>query len=248
MGLARHEEFAEYFDIDSAELAVGIPHCLVASVVYRCDLKTQYTALPTVHKRPYTPWYLGVQHPGPAPALMDGDVGGADGESSAPAEPRVHGEGQIERSSDEHLRNMLGFHAWAHLTSAAGPEDFFSLTPSQALPVNTESLMLPLQNAVISGHREASRKLPLSLCDGPSGVVVEMDFGDDSGVPSNPTGLELAVALPGEESVNPRPESSASNASSCPHTRPVIFRVVSGTVGHKKLARTDSALELSGIT
>ncbi|CAE7394069.1 unnamed protein product [Symbiodinium pilosum] len=95
---------------------------------------------------------------------MDGDVGGADGESSAPAEPRVHGEGQIERSSDEHLRNMLGFHAWAHLTSAAGPEDFFSLTPSQALPVNTESLMLPLQNAVISGHREASRKLPLSLC------------------------------------------------------------------------------------
>ena len=166
--------------------------------------------------------------------------------SLQPQQSPVHGEGQIERSSDEHLRNMLGFHAWAHLTSAAGPEDFFSLTPSQALPVNTESLMLPLQNAVISGHRKASRKLPLSLCDGPSGVVVEMDFGDDSGVASNPTGLELAVALPGEESINPRPESSASNASSCPHTRPVIFRVVSGTVGHKKLARTDSALELSG--
>ena len=88
LGLARREEFAEYFDIDSAEIAVGIPHCLVASVVYRCDLKAQYTALPTVHNRPYNPWYLGVQHPGPAPALMDGDVGGADGESSAPAEPR----------------------------------------------------------------------------------------------------------------------------------------------------------------
>ena len=240
LGLASHEEFSAFVCADSGELSVGIPHCFVASVVYRCDLRTQYKSLPLVHKKPYNPWFLPAQ--GGLAMLEDAHLEGPQ-QGDASRE-----EQQAESASSEHLQKMLGFHAWAHV-AAASSQEFFSLTPSQALPVNADQLLQPLADAVFPGHR----KLPLSLLDGPKDIVIDMDFGDDSGVPnSGSSNLALAV-LPGQESANVVAEEPSSSSNSpappnpvAPLTRPVMFRVVSGTPGQKKLARTDNALEIGG--
>ena len=236
LGLARHEDFATYLIHVNETLSVSTPHCLVASVVYRCDLRSQYKNLPLCHKKPYNPWVLPVQHQGPA--LMDGAV-----DTPAAAGSRDPAPGQAEGCGSEHLRQMLGFHAWSHLKTAAGPQDFFSLTPDQALPVQSDMLMVPFSGAVTGGSQEQS-KLPLSLCDGPKGVEVHMEFAEDAGVPdSPPPSLELALTLPGAEHV---PLSSPSSGSKPPPSRPVLFRIVSGAPGQKKLARTDQSLEIGG--
>ena len=234
LGLVRHAEFAPYLCAESEQLDIGTPHCLVASVVCRCDLSTQYKSLSPVHKRPYNPRNLPVFG---NPSIMDraddgaavwgDDEGGDDG-----------GPGRVEQASDEQLQRMLGFHAWAHLVSAAGPQDFFSITPSQALPVKADSLMLPLEDVVVPGQRQANRQFPLSLCNGPRGVTVEMDFADDDGVPQSCSDLAV-MHLPGQD-------SHAPGAPPAGMSRPVMFRVVSGTVGQKKLARTDEGLQLTG--
>ena len=174
---------------------------------------------------------------------MDGDDAAAPAGSSDPAP------GQVESCGSEHLRQMLGFHAWSHLRTGAGPRDFFSLTPDQALPVNSDMLMVPFSGAITgSGSQEEPSRLPLSLCDGPKGVEVQMEFADDAGVPDEPNDLSgLALALPGAS--NPAehvPLSSPSSGSKPPPSQPVLFRIVSGAPGQKKLAQTDQALQIGG--
>ena len=225
LGLAFHHEFAQHLDV-ACTLAVSLPHSLVASVVYRCDLGTQYRALQSVHKRP------------PPPEAMSWpDV--------QALEQGPESEGAAVSASAEFERQLLQQHAWGHLCSAAGPNDFYSIAAQQALPVDAQPLMLPLRAALSS--RAKCHKLPLSLCDGPQGVSVEMNFEHDEGVPDTHASPACHIS---DELVLQKPptvsEDSASAAQAQEHREHpyIFFRVIAGNPGRKKLARADCGFQL----
>ncbi|CAE7345990.1 unnamed protein product [Symbiodinium microadriaticum] len=228
LGLTLHEEFAPHLDAVTGTLSVSIPHTLVASVVYRCDLRTQYKVLPAVHKRPQAP---GVP---PQDALLDGQV----------AEPPE----EVVAPSSGFLRSVLQYHAWEHLgSSAVGAGDFYSIPVEQALPVDSAALMLPLSDAVSGAKKHA--KIPLSLCGGPQDAFVEMNFDDDDGAPTaDPPAHAISDAMlvhTASQSMPSRPsESSSSSVPAETQQRYVFFRVIAGKPASKKLARTDAVLQL----
>ena len=251
LGLTFHEEFAMHLDVESGTLETSVPHCLVASVVYRCDLRTQYRALAHVHKRPPAP-PLFWQASGPS------GFSGSDGPNSAPraledaAQPEAQSASRVSEVSagQEFQRQMLQFHAWGHLSSAAGSQDFFCISSKEAAPVDASPLMLPLQDVVSAAPK--IQKLPLSLCDGPKDVCVEMFFENDDGVPmmrANSAGLLAGEIV--EAGAPDAAASSSAGSANIPKQQAqtekypyVFFRVIAGAPAHKKLAHTDSGLRL----
>ena len=217
LGLLFHEEFSEHLNVEAGALAPSLPHCLVASVVYRCDLRTQCRALKSVHKRPPAP--PGMSWPGRGQLELVSETAGEPVNSSA-----------------EFERQLLQHHAWGHVSSAAGFNTFFSISSEQALPVDAQPLMLPLQDALSLDANQ--QRLPLRLCDGPQEVSVQMAFEDDDGVPQEHGNVschisdELVLSEPAA-----REASGSSGAEAQAQAHPyVFFRVIAGAPAQKKLS------------
>ncbi|OLP98609.1 hypothetical protein AK812_SmicGene18941 [Symbiodinium microadriaticum] len=243
LGLSQHPAFASYHVTAAERLDVGVPHTLVCSVVYRCDIHTQYASLPKVQKPPRDPKYL------PLPPLQDTNGDGGSIPSALVREPGSEAApAETESASSEFLHGLREFHAWQHLSATGGSSQFFSIAPRQALPVSASELMLPLQEALARTSNQdgaRGRKLPLSLCDGPKDVVVDFEFQEDSGAVQassaslEKSGLLLQGILPSETAV-----ASASGTDVGPVEGHTFFRVIAGAPAGKKLARTDAGVEL----
>ena len=214
--------------------------------MYRCDLGAQYKALPKVSKPPRDPKFFplpALEHAAQAsPAGAVKDAGSSEPSSMAiQSACSPEGCSAHESASQQVLQSLLEFHAWSHMSETAGSRDFFSIAPQQALPVDAKALMVPLQEALAlsSGQTHRSRrKLPLSICDGPRDVVIDMEFQDDCGVvprSEKPLSGEQVEQLHGTRSSGPAKHSQH------PH---VLFRVIAGAPAKKKLARTDAGVEL----
>ena len=169
-----------------------------------------------------------------------------EGDGEAPGQGRgdANNDDNVDESASEgFLPRLCGFHAWGHLSAAAGAQDFFSISPSRALPSNSENLMLPLQNTRTAAQRplDQPREISLSICDRPSDLKVETQIQDDSGVCSGAPCQDLA--LPGPDAFGSPPAIARNPQSPTPSSNMRCFALLLGSWA-KKLARTDNGLEL----
>ena len=257
LDLQLHPEVQPYVCMGASKPLQRVPHNIVAALVYRCDLTSQFAKLTVeVPSKPRPrpskdadikalPWEEAGQGPGAGDEPGDDENADDDDDDGRGRGGQGSGDAAVT-SSEEVWDRLLCKEAWHHCTQTASSNVFFSMAPRCCnIAINSlQHILIPRRGAVSQAVFQKilgdSEVLPAALADVPSSSMT-FNWEPDAG------GGETSEAALVPNRRQLRKTSSGADVDMVKLSqgeKVFFFRVLMSSLKRKKRPRTDVVPDL----